>query len=134
MTARIDQSLANLGRALDRLGEALAEPEASPLVIDGTIQQFEFTLDLTWKTLKRQLEAEGIRAATPREALKQAYQAGWLDDEAAWLQMLKDRNETSHIYDEATARRIYGNIRAHYPALRAAFDVLRARAGRNGSP
>ena len=103
-----------------------------PLVIDGTIQRFEFTLELTWKTLKRQLEAEGIKAATPRETLKQACQAGWLDDEDAWLQMLRDRDGTSHIYDEAAARRIYDSIRAHYPVLRAAFETLRARAGRTG--
>jgi len=132
MNAKTEQSLANLGRAVDRLGEALAEPVTGPLVIDGTIQRFEFTLELTWKTLKRQLEAEGIKAATPRETLKQACQAGWLDDEDAWLQMLRDRDGTSHIYDEAAARRIYDSIRAHYPVLRAAFETLRARAGRTG--
>ena len=47
--------------------------------------------------------AEGIEAATPRETLRHAFRAGWLTDEAAWLQMLRDRNETSHLYDEETA-------------------------------
>ena len=86
-------------------------------------------MELFWKTLKRLLAAEGVEANTPREALKRAYQAGWLTDEAAWLQMLKDRNETSHIYDEEMARRIYVSIRANAPEMRTVYDVIRCRVG-----
>lgn len=46
--------------------------------------------------LKRLLLSEGIEAKTARETLKEAFQVGWLQNEYAWLQMLKDRNETSH--------------------------------------
>jgi hypothetical protein len=53
------QSLRNLGRALERLREALQEPEANSLV-DGTSQWFEFVIELYWKTLRRLLAAEGI--------------------------------------------------------------------------
>jgi nucleotidyltransferase substrate binding protein (TIGR01987 family) len=87
------------------------EPDANSLVVDGTIQRFEFVIELYWKTLRRLLAAEGILANTPRESLQQAYQAQWLTDETAWLEMLRDRNESSHTYDEATARRIYANIK-----------------------
>lgn len=128
MTSKLDQSVANLGRALDRLEEALAEPTTNKLAIDGTIQRFEFALELFWKTLKRLLAAEGIETATPRQALKQAWQAGWLDSEAAWLQMLKDRNETSHLYNEDIARRIYGHIHNNFPEMRKAYDRVRERA------
>ncbi len=55
--ARLRQSVENLGRALERLDEALAVPLDNPLAIDGTIQRFEFALELFWKTLKRLLEA-----------------------------------------------------------------------------
>ncbi|MBC6445437.1 MAG: nucleotidyltransferase substrate binding protein [Alphaproteobacteria bacterium GM202ARS2] len=68
-------------------------------------------LELFWKTLKRLLAEEGVEISTPKETLRKAFQAGWLNDEAAWLEMLSDRNTTSHIYDEETAKRIYGNIR-----------------------
>ncbi len=121
------QSLSNLGSALKRLQEALQESADSSLVIDGTIQRFEFVIELFWKTLKRLLEYEGIEARTPREALQRAYQAGWLDDETAWLQMLRDRNETSHLYDEAAARRIYGDIRRYFPELERTFSFLAER-------
>jgi len=39
--SKIAQSLANLGAGLDRLAEALQEPETTSLVVDGTIQRFE---------------------------------------------------------------------------------------------
>lgn len=100
------RALAALRRALDRLREALAEPEGNPLAIDGTIQRFEFAIELSWKAMRRLLIREGITTTTPREALQEAFRIGWLTDEAAWLQMLQDRNQTSHAYNEAVARRI----------------------------
>lgn len=123
------QTLETLGRALDRLEEAVAEPEqASRLVIDGTIQRFEFAIELFWKALKRLLEAEGVQTATPREALRAAYAAGWLDDEALWLGMLADRNRSSHLYDEAMARALWQRIPRHAAAMRAVHRLLGARA------
>jgi nucleotidyltransferase substrate binding protein (TIGR01987 family) len=128
MNARkVEVSLRNLRRALDRLGEALEVPESNTLAIDGTIQRFEFALELFWKTLKRLLAEEGVEATTPKDTLRKAFQAGWLTDEAAWLQMLSDRNTTSHIYDEKTAKRIYSNIRQNYPEMVRVFEGVEAR-------
>ncbi len=118
------QSLINLGHALKRLKEALQEPMRSSLVIDGTIQRFEFVVELYWKTFKRLLAEEGIQSTTPREALQKAYEAHWIDQETAWLQMLKDKNETSHVYDEESAKRIYDHIREYYPELERTYDFL----------
>jgi nucleotidyltransferase substrate binding protein (TIGR01987 family) len=123
---RIQQSLNNLERALARLKEALGEPASNSLVIDGTLQRFEFVIELYWKAFKRLLEREGIQANTPRESIKQAYQVGWIEDEDAWLEMLRDRNETSHVYDEATARRIYESIKGNFVALERVYGRLRA--------
>jgi len=117
-----------LRRALDRLEEALAEPASNPLAVDGTIQRFEFAFELTWKALKHALEEEGLAVGTPRDALKRAYAAGWFDDEAAWLGMLSDRNQTSHTYNEETATRIYASIRRNFPEMRRLHGVLAARA------
>ena len=124
---RLKQSYENLGRALSRLEEALQENQLNSLMVDGTIQRFEFTIELYWKTLKRLLLSEGIEAKTPREVLKEAFQAGWLKDESAWLQMLKDRNETSHVYDEEMALRILSNIVGYFPEMKATFLYLQKR-------
>ncbi|MEZ5935925.1 MAG: nucleotidyltransferase substrate binding protein [Alphaproteobacteria bacterium] len=129
MNARkVEVSLRNLHRALDRLGEALEVPESNTLAIDGTIQRFEFALELFWKTLKRLLAEEGVETSTPKDTLRKAFQAGWLTDEAAWLQMLSDRNTTSHIYDEETAKRIYDNIRQNYPEMVKVFEGMANKA------
>jgi nucleotidyltransferase substrate binding protein (TIGR01987 family) len=125
--AKAELSVANLRRGLDRLQEALDEPLTNSLVIDGTIQRFEFVIELYWKTLKRLLFLNGIEAGTPREALSEAYRAGWIDNETAWLEMLRDRNETSHIYNEAAARRIYERIRENNALLQQTWPALRSR-------
>lgn len=124
---KLKQSFTNLKKALGRLEEALNEDQENSLIVDGTIQRFEFTIEIYWKTLKRLLFSEGIEAKTPRETLKEAYQVGWLQNEQAWLQMLKDRNETSHIYDEKMARNILDNIIKYFPEMKETFQKLEQR-------
>lgn len=123
------QSVNNLEQAITRLEEALAEDLSNSLLVDGTIQRFEFTIELYWKTLKRILTSEGIETRTPKETLKEAYQVGWLQDETAWLQMLKDRNETSHTYDEEAALRILQNIKEYFPEMKTTLEILRKKVG-----
>lgn len=84
--AKSETGLYNLGNSLQRRGEALEEGASNSLIIDGTIQRIEFSIELYWKTLKRLLSVEGIETNTPREVLKEAYSAGWLQNETAWLQ------------------------------------------------
>lgn len=104
-------------------------PADQPLAVDGTIQRFEFAIEVCWKTLKRALAYEGIEALTPREAIVESFAAELISDEWAWLEMLRDRNLTSHLYDEATALSIYGRIRAHCAAMDTAYRGLAARYG-----
>ena len=126
---RASQSLRNLGTALERLEEALQEPETNRLAVDGTIQRFEFVMELYCKTLEHFLTKEGIPTRTPRETLQEAYQAEWINNESAWLQMLDDRNVSSHVYDEKTARRIYANIKAYWPEMQRTYQSLAQRFG-----
>ena len=128
MNADTPRSLEQLESALQKLAEALAVPRDAPLAIDGTIQRFEFTIELYWKVLKRLLEAEGIQAATPRAALRRAFQAGWIDDEEAWLEMLQNRNLTSHTYNEALAGQVYDAIRRDFAVLEAGVEGLARRS------
>lgn len=124
---KVQRSFLNLHNALKRLEEALQEDQENSLIIDGTIQRFEFTIELYWKLLKRLLLTEGIETRTLRETLKAAYQVGWLQNEESWLQMLKDRNETSHVYEEEMARRIVHHINSYFPEMRATFQYLTDR-------
>jgi nucleotidyltransferase substrate binding protein (TIGR01987 family) len=61
--------------------------------------------------MKYFLELEGIdEAKSPRSTLKEAFQYGLIEDGELWIDMLKDRNLTSHIYDESAALEIYEKI------------------------
>lgn len=120
-------SVITLGKALLQFDESLSFPLTQPLVVDACIQRFEFCTRLTWRTLIKCLAIEGIEANTPRECIQQAYAIHWLNDETAWLSMLKDRNLTSHTYKEDLALEIYHRLPAHFSALMALYQFLNQR-------
>ena len=102
-----------------RLHEALMQPE-SDIIRDAIIQRFEFTFEVVWKTLKLYLERQGHECGGPRPTLKKAFAENLIpnpEEADVWLQMLEDRNLTSHAYDEALANRIYGHIVRDYAPL-----------------
>lgn len=131
MTLRkVQDSLNNLTRAVENAERALALPIDRELVLEGTIQRYEVAIELMWKTLKRALEHEGLAPKTPRESVKEAYQAGWLHDETEWLDMLNHRNRTSHMYlAEEFAEDAYKDVKGAVPHLRSALDLLMRRYG-----
>jgi nucleotidyltransferase substrate binding protein (TIGR01987 family) len=122
------ETLEQFGRALFRLEESLQRSaEHDDLVIDATIQRFEFTIELCWKTLKKMLYAEGLETGTPRNVLQQAYAAHWINNETTWLDMLRDRNLTSHTYREEQARDIYARIPHYAREMRKLYDFLQSK-------
>jgi nucleotidyltransferase substrate binding protein (TIGR01987 family) len=105
--------------ATARLIEAVGQPE-SDILRDAVIQRFEFSFELVWKTLKLYLERQGHECGGPRPTLKKAFAEGLIitpEEADAWLQMLEDRNLTSHAYEEELAIRIYQHIVGHYAEL-----------------
>jgi nucleotidyltransferase substrate binding protein (TIGR01987 family) len=119
MNARaIEHLLDDLGRSLERLGEALRVGAEEPLAVDGTIQRFEFTFELFWKVIRRLLARQGIEANSPKTVLQQAYRLGWLEDE----------QKISHTYRETLAREIYSRIPDPHAAMRDAVRRLRTTA------
>ena len=127
--ATAKRRLEDLARALDRLEEALDVPETAPLAVDGTIQRFEFAFELYWKAMKAliELNTPSIEANSARAAIKAAIAAGWIDDEAAWLDLLDMRNATSHTYREAVARDVYHRIKLRTPKIRGSIAKLNAQ-------
>jgi nucleotidyltransferase substrate binding protein (TIGR01987 family) len=122
-------TMTSLGNALDRFGEAVARPDPDELAVDGTIQRFEFTFELFWKTLRRFLQQEGIDTGSPKNTLRHAYRRGLLDREQLWLDMLEDRILSSHVYNVEMARELFARLPSHQQALRACFEELQRRMG-----
>jgi len=110
----------DFSKALKRLEEALNEDlSKGNIIIDGAIQRFEFTFELSWKLTKAVLNHIGIEAASPRAVIKEAFKANIMKDGEGWIDMLEDRNKTSHIYDEEQALNIYNKIKKnHFPLFK----------------
>lgn len=110
--------LRNFSRAFTLLREALeGEVEAlSQLEREGVIQRFEYTFELAWNLLKDRLEYDGIvlPTVTPRQVIRQAFQARLIHDGDAWIDMLTDRNLMSHTYDFAKFEAVIRKIQRHY--------------------
>jgi nucleotidyltransferase substrate binding protein (TIGR01987 family) len=102
-TIRWQQRFENLDRAFSQLKRGLAIEFPSDIEQQGIIQIFEFTFELSWKTLKDYLEAQGLMCQFPREVIKQAFQNQIISDGETWLDMLAKRNLLAHTYDESLA-------------------------------
>jgi len=109
---QIKEKLNDFTSALQRLDEALAEnPKKGSPIVDGCIQRFEFTFELAWKVARLILMFNGIDARNPRAVIKEAFQQQMIQNGEAWIDMLEDRNKTSHLYDQNESWTIYQKIR-----------------------
>lgn len=118
-------------KALDKLlKSATIDPPYSDLELTGFIGLFSICFEQSWKALREVLLLHGVKEAStgsPREILKAGYQFHFIDDEELWLDMLKRRNLTAHIYDEDTAKKLVALIFDKYIA---AFVTLRDELSR----
>ena len=94
-----------------------AEP-GNEVIGMAVIKAYEFSFELSWKTLKDLLAYEGIDALLPREVLRQAFATGLLQDGQLWIDMLEQRNLMAHTYDVTRAQQALALIRERFaPAL-----------------
>jgi nucleotidyltransferase substrate binding protein (TIGR01987 family) len=122
------QRFGNFERAFLLLQEALKIEQPSVVERAGLIQFFEMTFELSWKLLKDYEEAEGFLTKTPREVIKQAFQADLIADGQTWIEALQDRNLTTHTYNEKTAIEITQRIRQkYYPLLVALYADFKGK-------
>ena len=116
---RWQQRFHNFERGFILLRSALEErgiEEFSDLELEGLIQRFEYTFELSWKTLKDYLEHSGVVLAqiTPASVIKAAFAAKVIEDGQAWIDMLKHRNLMSHTYDFSRFKEAVAAIRSRY--------------------
>ena len=110
--------LVPLRRALGWLTEALALWHAQPVgavlkphLRSAVVQSFEFTYELSLRSLRRVLieragSADRITDLSFNELLRHGADAGLLPEPAAWRIWRELRNATSHAYDEARAEQV----------------------------
>ena len=96
--------------ALNRLADALAQPE-NEFTRDASIQRFEFTYELAWNALKNYLLTKDIDVRNAKDTLKAALEQGLITDGDAWSNLHRNRNLTSHTYDEDLANNVYDYLK-----------------------
>lgn len=99
------KKLENFTNCLEILKQAdFARADRDDIYRTGIIGQFNLTFELAWKALQAVLRMHGIEDAdtgSPREILQLGYRFGFVNDADVWLLMLKKRNLSVHIYNEA---------------------------------
>ncbi len=100
-------------------------PQVDNCNIDATIKRFEFTFELAWKTLRTYFLNQGLKLNSPKAVLQQAFLHRFIPDENIWLQMLHDRNLSSHEYGESLAQEIYQRIQLYVPQLQTLYQTIR---------
>lgn len=115
---RWKQRFVHFQRAFLLLEQTMTIEHPSDAERAGLIQFFEMSFELAWKVLKDYLEEEGFTVVSPRDTIKQAFQAGLLENGHVWIEALKDRNLTVHTYEEKIAVAVEQKIRdSYFPAL-----------------
>ncbi len=110
---RHEQRIKTAEAALKTLIDILDSPGLNDIQRDAAIQRFEYSFEAVWKAARAYLfDVEGIDAASPKRVLRESRNVGLLSDEqtALGLQMVDDRNLTSHTYHEGLAQKIYEKL------------------------
>lgn len=127
MDVRWKQPLNNYSKALSQLNVGIQLYNQRPLSSieqQGLIKAFEFTYELAWNVMKDFLEHQGvIDIIGSRDAFREAFQNNLIHDADTWMEMIKSRNQTSHIYNESVAKEIIEKITHNYFPLFVSFQT-----------
>ena len=119
------QRLSNFDKAFEQLKSFVDYPQLNEMEEQGLIKSFEYTYELSWKTLQDLLKYKGYQGIIgPKPVIEQSFQDGYILNGKAWMRMHQSRNMTSHTYDQNTAREIIKSIQSDYFEL---FQQLQNR-------
>ena len=102
--------LTPLQKAIASLELAVKQPK-NEFIRDAVIQRFEYTYELCWKFIKRDLSedlgSESITVLSRKDLFRVAADRGIIKDPIHWFTYHKARNETPHTYNEKIAEQTY---------------------------
>ncbi|MCB9072511.1 MAG: nucleotidyltransferase substrate binding protein [Bdellovibrionaceae bacterium] len=117
----------SLEKAIVSLEDILQQP-LNEYVRDGVIQRFEYTFELCWKFMQRILKEQGLSTGSPKQVLRDAHKAKFIDDLELWMSFLKERNLTSHTYNKDVAEEVYQSARKFPPYAKQLLQQLKNEA------
>lgn len=123
---RWKQRFSNYKKALQQLSKAVELSQQRPLSEleqQGLIQAFEYTHELSWNVLRDYFRERGNQSIYgSKDAVREAFNVDLIQDGEAWMDMIKDRNRTSHTYNQDTAQAIANNITTRFFSLFVALQ------------
>lgn len=112
------QRFENYSKALSQLLDAVDlanSRKLTKLEEQGLIQAFEYTHELAWLTLRDLLNEKGNEEIYgSKDTIRISFKYGIIEDGEIWMDMIKNRNKTSHTYNEETANEIVNAILTSY--------------------
>ena len=112
------QRLSNYSRALAQLEAAVSlanQRSLSALEQQGMIQSFEYTHELSWNVLRDYLNDQGTQQLYgSKDTVREAFSVGLIEDGETWMEMIRDRNQSSHTYNLAVANAIVDRVVTSY--------------------
>ena len=112
------QRFDNFKRALKQLEMAfglLEQRELNDLEKQGFIQAFEYNFELAWNVIKDFYGYQGVsNIQGSRDAFRIAFERGLISEGDIWMDMIKKRQLTVHIYNEDVANMIFSAIVEDY--------------------
>ena len=106
--------------------------DLTELEVEGLVQRFEYTFELSWKVLQDLLIYKGYEFMLgPNGTLKKAFEDGLISDHDGWRRMARSRNTLSHVYDETEIKQIVGLIYRDYAPLLKHLDEELDRLSHN---
>ena len=122
----LDESIAVIERYLINGGD-ITQPEYRTFRA-GVIQNFEFTYELSWKAMRTWLgENVGktvVDGITRKELLRFAAEYYLIDEVVPWFEYHRQRNKTSHTYEEKTAVEVFACVKLFLSDARALLNSL----------
>jgi len=115
--------------ALDAFSAIFKEP-FSVIVRDAAIQRFEFSAEAVWKAAREWLyRKESVEENHPRGVYRTLFRLGYIDEALCvrLIDLVDDRNRTSHAYIEALAEAVFEKLPAHLEALQHVIAALESR-------
>ena len=124
---RLVQRIQMARRALATLQELTPITSPTSVERDAAIQRFEYSTEACWKAAQSALSTQfGLELASPKSVIRASAQNALLTEAAARLAMdlVDDRNLTSHAYNEALAQAIWSRLPTHLAVLQQWMTAL----------
>lgn len=94
------------------------------LELQGAVQSFKMTQELSWKVMKDFLELEGKAGLFgSKTVVREAFSSGLITKGELWIKAIESRNTTSHIYDEVEILQIIEIIFTDFLAIFIEFET-----------